>query len=382
MCGAALPYCATMPKWAPRRAGMDDKKKNGAVYGAFMKGLAIALPAFITIAVFVWVWGLLKDNVVAPIIAGLDAPKVFAPREVTDAEKVLLGQMKEESDRQFANGGVKTFPDQLLEFDYVDDAKVKHYKLLRPPLPSEEPESYQGYSPLGKKRSPMQVVLDEWGLKREYDPGNGRVLTYNWGEYVLGSIIGLVFVVVLGFLARNFIGRRLFNLFEAIANKAPVIKLVYPHAKQLVQFFFSDDQENPLKFDTVVVIEWPRKGVWTVGFVTGSGIKCIQEVSGKRLVTVYIPSSPAPMTGYTLLIGADEVYRIDFKVEEVMKWVMTGGVLGPVDEMVRPMTGPQLALARSIDEQVRERRQQMERKTALLDKDAIAAEAKAEEKKE
>ena len=144
---------------------MDDKKKNGAVYGAFMKGLAIALPAFITIAVFVWVWGLLKDNVVAPIIAGLDAPKVFAPREVTDAEKVLLGQMKEESDRQFANGGVKTFPDQLLEFDYVDDAKVKHYKLLRPPLPSEEPESYQGYSPLGKKRSPMQVVLDEYALR-------------------------------------------------------------------------------------------------------------------------------------------------------------------------------------------------------------------------
>jgi uncharacterized membrane protein len=366
----------------PRRAGMTDKKKNGVVYGAFMKGLAIALPAFITIAVFVWVWGLLKDNVVAPIIAGLDAPKVLAPREVTEAEKILLGEMKEESDRQFANGGVKTFPDKLLEYDYTDDTKkIKHYKLLRPPLPSEEPELYQGYSPLGKKRSPMQVVLDDWGLKREYDPVNGRVLTYNWGEYVLGSVIGLVFVIVLGFLARNFLGRRLFNLFEAIANKAPVIKLVYPHAKQLVQFFFSDDQENPLKFDTVVVIEWPRKGVWTVGFVTGSGIKCIQEVSGTRLVTVYIPSSPAPMTGYTMLIGADEVYRVDFKVEDVMKWIMTGGVLGPVDEMVRPMTGPQFALARSIDEQVRERRQQMERKTALLDKEAIAAEAKAEEKK-
>lgn len=361
----------------------DPAKHNSVFYRAFIKGLAIALPAFITIAVFVWVWGLLKDNVVAPIIAGLDAPKVFAPREVTDAEKQLLGEMKETSDRQVANGGLKTFPSDLLQYDHTDDEGRKHYKLLRPPLPSEEPESYQGYSPLGKKRSPMQVVLDEWGFKRDYDANNGKVLTYHPLEYVLGSIIGLVFVVILGFLARNFIGRRLFSGFEALVTKTPVIKLVYPHAKQLVQFFFSEDESNPLKFDTVVFIEWPRKNIWTVGFVTGSGIKSVQELSGKRLVTVYVPSSPAPMTGYTMLIPADEVYRVNLKVEDVMKWVMTGGVLGPVDEMVRPMTGPQLALARSIDEQVRERRSQIERQTALIDKQAMAAEAKAaEEKKE
>lgn len=361
----------------------DAAKHNGVFYRAFMKGLAIALPAFITIAVFTWVWGLLKDNVVAPIIAGLDAPKVFTPRQVTDAEKALLGRMKEESDKQFANGGPKSFPEDLLEFEYIDNDRVKHYKLLRAPKPSEEPETYQGYSPLEKKRSPMQVVLDEWGLPREYDVANGRVLTYHPLEYVLGSVIGLVFVVIIGFLARNFIGRRFFALLESLVTRTPIIKMVYPHAKQLVQFFFSEDESNPLKFDTVVFIEWPRKNIWTVGFVTGSGIKSVQEISGKRLVTVYIPSSPAPMTGYTMLIPADEVYRVNLKVEDIMKWVMTGGVLGPVDEMVRPMTGPQLALARSIDEQVRERRSQIERQTALIDKQAMAAEAKAaEEKKE
>jgi uncharacterized membrane protein len=359
----------------------DAAKHNGVFYRAFIKGLAIALPAFITISVFVWIWGLLKDNVVAPIIAGLDAPKVFAPRQVTDAEKALLGQMKEESDKQFANGGPKTFPDDLIEYDYTDPQKVKHYKLLRPPKASEEPESYQGFSPLEKKRSPMQVVLDEWGLPRTYDVANGRVLNYHPLEYVLGSVIGLVFVVILGFIARNFIGRRFFALLESLVTRTPIVKLVYPHAKQLVQFFFSEDESNPLKFDTVVFIEWPRKGIWTVGFVTGSGIKSVQEISGKRLVTVYIPSSPAPMTGYTLLIPADEVHRVDLKVEEIMKWVMTGGVLGPADEMVRPMTGPQFALARSIDEQVRERRSQIERQTAIIDKQALAEEAKAEQEK-
>lgn len=357
-------------------------KQNSIFYRAFIKGLAIALPAFITITIFVWVWGLLKDNVVSPIISGLDAPKIFAARDVTDAEKRLLAEMKEESDLRFANGQPKTFPDGLLEYDYTDDKKVRHYKLLRPPAPSEEPESYQGYSPLGKKRSPMQVVLDEWGLKREYDPNNGRVLTYHWAEYVLGSVIGLVFVVILGFLARNFVGSRVFALLEGLVTRTPIIKLVYPHAKQLVQFFFSDDQDNPLKFDTVVFIEWPRKGIWTLGFVTGSGIKSVQELSGKRLVSVYIPSSPAPMTGYTLLIPADEVFRVNLKVEEAMKWVITGGVLGPVDEVVRPMTGPQLALARSIDEQVRERLQQMERKTAVIDKEALADGGSSDIKKE
>ncbi len=349
-----------------------EKKPVSPLYRAFMRGVSIAAPAFITIAVFAWVWGVLKDNVVTIIIASLDAPKVFNAREVSDAEVQRLGEMFEASREHVADGGA-AFPPDLVEPDKSKPMRAGKYsyKLLRPPVPTEEPEEFQGLSPLGKRRSPIQLLLDEWQLKREYEPGNGRVIAYNWAEYVLASVIGLVLVVFLGFAARNFAGRRLVELFNLLVSKAPVLKLVYPHVKQLVDFFFQE--KKLIEFDKVVACEWPRKGMWSLGFVTGSGLKCLQELTGRRLVTVYFPSSPTPMTGYTHYVPAEDVLSLAISVEDAMKIVISGGVLAPLEEMVKPHSGAQLALARGVDEQVRERHSKIAEQTAQMLKSEIQA---------
>jgi uncharacterized membrane protein len=101
-------------------------------------------------------------------------------------------------------------------------------------------------------------------------------------------------------------------------------------------------------------------------FVTGSGLRTVQEATGKRMVTVYVPSSPAPMTGYTMVMPADDVIQVDMTVEEAMKFVVSGGVLPPSDEQVKPASGAQYALTHSINEQVRKRQTTMLRKSDSL----------------
>lgn len=361
-------------------------KLKSPLYRAFMKGLAIALPAFITIAVFAWVWGLLKDNVVTMIIKALDGPTPFAPRELSAGEMEELKRQYKAAIFDRSQGKPVRFAMDLFEEPGLAHDPAKRNEeldrilklidanglvLRRQPAPHEEPELWQGLTPLGRKRSLNQFVLDEWGLRRPYDPETGRITGYSWLEYVAASLIGMVFVVILGFLARNFFGRRLFDLFEWVAGKAPIIKNVYPHAKQLVDFFFAE--KKPIEFDKVVAVEWPRERLWSIGFVTGSGLRTLQEHTGKRYVTVYFPSSPAPMTGYTHFVPVDEVLQLEMTVEEAMKLVISGGVLSPLTEMVRPQSGVQMALARKVDQQVRERHEKLAEQTAQMTKAEVEA---------
>jgi uncharacterized membrane protein len=226
-------------------------------------------------------------------------------------------------------------------------------------------------TPPGQRRSVLQLILDtnasengQNGIwKRDYDDF-GRVIAYNWFDYLLASVLGLALVVLLGFLARNFFGRKFVALLEWFVTRVPVVKSIYPHAKQLVEFFFTDSK--PIEFNTVAVIEYPRHGLWSLAFVTGSGLKAVQEATGKRMVTVYVPSSPAPMTGYCMIMPAEDVIQIDVSVEDAMKFVISGGVLSPKEQQVKPASGAQYALTHDISEQIRKRQTTMLQKSKAL----------------
>ena len=328
------------------------KRKSGPVQRAFLKGLAIILPAVITIAIFAWVWDILRVYVVELTIKAIDSVAVIEPRELTPEELSYLDE-----------GFFKRPSDQLtnrpLEQQYRTEANLR-----KMPAITDLPPSRRGYSPPGENRSVLQAILDANGWGRDYDgAGNVEEYGYNWFDYLLAAIVGMALVVLLGFLARNFAGRKLVSLLEWFVTRVPVVKSIYPHAKQLVEFFFTDNKA--IEFETVAIIEYPRHGLWSIVFVTGAGLRSVQDVTGRRMVTVYVPSSPAPMTGYTMVVAAEDVIQIDISVEEAMKYVISGGVLAPVDEMVRPSSGAQMALAGSIDKQVERR------KTSLMHRDQL-----------
>lgn len=331
------------------------KRKTGPIGRAFFKGLSIILPAVITIAIFAWVWDILRVYVIELTIQAIDSVKIYEPRRLSKAELDYL-------DDSFF---VVVIPENGEAWSSGETLRANE-SLKRVPRVMDLPVEYQGLTPPGRQRSILQYILDENGWHRTYDPVSGRVVSYNWFDYLLAAVLGLTLVVLLGFLARNFLGRKFVALLEWFVTRVPVVKSIYPHAKQLVEFFFSDNKA--IEFDTVAVIEYPRHGLWSTVFVTGTGLKTVQEETGKRMVTVYVPSSPAPMTGYTMIMPAEDVIQVDMTVEEAMKFVVSGGVLPPIGEHVKPASGAQYALTHTINEQVRRRQTTMLRKAETLKK--------------
>ena len=134
-----------------------------------------------------------------------------------------------------------------------------------------------------------------------------------------------------GYLASGFLGRGLIASFDKALTRIPLVRSVYPYTKQLVDFFLSD---NELEFDTVVAAPYPSEGVWAIGFVTGGGLKTIHSELGGNFLSVFIPTSPMPMTGFTVFIEAERLIPLDISVDEALRVTVSAGVLVPESEQV------------------------------------------------
>jgi uncharacterized membrane protein len=171
-------------------------------------------------------------------------------------------------------------------------------------------------------RAGLTKLIPYWG------PADGIVQWWNNHRYMdlIGLIVAVVIVYVTGYLLGGFLGRSFYRKIERIITTLPVFKQVYPYVKQIVDFLFSDDKA--MKFNRVVMIEYPRRGIWSIGFQTGNAIAGSEGPAGDA-VTVFIPSSPTPFTGYAITVPRDEVIELPITVEEAIRYVVSGGVLAP-----------------------------------------------------
>ena len=133
-------------------------------------------------------------------------------------------------------------------------------------------------------------------------------------------------VYLLGLVITTVIGRKLLRLGDYLLNRVPFINTIYPYAKQLSDFLFG---ERKVKFSRVVAIEYPRKGIYSLGFVTSRGPERITEHTGKQMLAVFIPTSPTPITGWVVTLPADEVIDLKMNVDEAVRFTVTCGVLVP-----------------------------------------------------
>ena len=151
-----------------------------------------------------------------------------------------------------------------------------------------------------------------------------------WTEHVwmnfLGLIVAAIIVYICGRLVGGFIGRAFYKRIEKIMVAVPVIRKVYPYIKQLVDFLIND--EDKPKFSRVVAVEYPRKGIWSVGFMTGGSLQTIEKQIPDS-ITVFIPSSPTPFTGYTITVQKKDTVDLPISVEEAIRFAVSGGVLVP-----------------------------------------------------
>jgi uncharacterized membrane protein len=163
----------------------------------------------------------------------------------------------------------------------------------------------------------------------------------HWYLEAAGLVVAILLIYFAGMLLGGLIGRKIYAKLEAWISRLPGFKQVYPHVKQLVDLIMGD---KPMAFKRVVMVEYPRKGIWTLGLVTSGSLKAVAEQTGAGAVTVFIPSTPTPFTGFTINVAEDEVVDVPISVDEALRFVLTGGVLvperqaiGPVDEVARAL---------------------------------------------
>jgi len=149
-----------------------------------------------------------------------------------------------------------------------------------------------------------------------------------------GVVVAIVGLCVAAYFVGTFLGTQIIRLLEAWIVRIPVLRRVYPGAKQVSEFFFS---ERAVEFRRVVAVEFPRKGMWMVAFVTGRGLKAISDHAGTELLSVFIPSTPAPVTGWVVSVPRDEIVDLDITVDEAFQYLISAGVIVPQAERIESL---------------------------------------------
>jgi len=165
--------------------------------------------------------------------------------------------------------------------------------------------------------------------------------TFNWVDSLLGNLLrqylgiripGLGFLItvaaifVAGLVANNVFGNRVLKVVENGFANIPLVKPIYTAIRQIIDAFSA---QRKSVFESVAMIEYPRKGIYGVGFVTGSGLGEVQEKTSQDVVALFLPTTPNPTSGFLLLVPREELIPLEMSVEEALKLIISGGVIVP-----------------------------------------------------
>jgi len=143
-----------------------------------------------------------------------------------------------------------------------------------------------------------------------------------------GLLFTLAGIFIVGALTSNFAGKRLLALGEKIVARIPVMRMLYNGTKQFMETFFAKDKDGQ-GFRKVVLIEFPRKGVYSVGFITSKTRGELKKLIGDGMVNIFLPTTPNPTSGFFMVVPEKEIIHLDMSVEDAFKVIMTGGIVVP-----------------------------------------------------
>ena len=158
-------------------------------------------------------------------------------------------------------------------------------------------------------------------LPKEINPNN--YLPYNIPGIEI--IIALLLITLIGWLSLSFIGKKLLNIFDNILNKIPILRTIYSAFTQMLETFTS----NKVSKKNVVLVEYPRKGTWAVGFATNKNTGEIKNKIGQEVVNVFVPTTPNPTSGFLLMFPKDDVIYLDITFEQASKFIVSAGSTNP-----------------------------------------------------
>ena len=293
------------------QVAVKPKKPASKSTRFIIRGMATLLPAVLTLWLLVFAYGFVRDKIAAPINWGVQGVVIeftdwpiptdedFA--DVWQAESILTATQRE------------GWEDEAGNFNGLSDRELREKRLL------------------WMKGQP-EIIMDarRVQLEKKWNTiaiGNWHVLD------LIGLIVAIILFYFAGALMSNVIGRQLKNRGEKFIDRVPLIRRVYPAVKQVTDFFFGDSDEK-LKFNRVVAVEYPRKGLYSVGLVTGDTMRDIEDAMGEPCLTVFVPSSPTPFTGYVITVPIKDTIDLGITIEDALKFAVSGGVLVPPKQTI------------------------------------------------
>ena len=144
----------------------------------------------------------------------------------------------------------------------------------------------------------------------------------------LGVALTVLPVIATGMIFANLFGRRLVRLWEDILARIPLVRSIYSSVKQITETLFSSQGKS---FKKVVLVEYPRRELWTLAFVTGDTAQQLIDIVDRDLVSIYVPTTPNPTSGFFLMVPREDVVELDISVEAGLKLILSTGVVIPDD---------------------------------------------------
>jgi len=142
----------------------------------------------------------------------------------------------------------------------------------------------------------------------------------------LGMVLAVIVLLVTGLALTNLVGRQLVSWWEDLMKRIPVVRSIYSGAKTFTETVFTPKGQA---FKRVLLVQYPREGIWTLGFQSGDEVGEAAHLSGRRLVCVFIPTTPNPTSGFIIMVPREDVRPLDMTVDDAMRWIFTLGVASP-----------------------------------------------------
>jgi uncharacterized membrane protein len=268
---------------------------------AVLRGLGGFLAPLLTIVILLWVWQTLKYYILAPVET---ASRNFIAWQIADIKPDIPPDAIPDSERPnvFLIDGEEYYRLEVGELIPLDvyDTVVMNSDVV----PVWAHEFYRRWVELEYLRPWIVVPI--------------FLVVFLGLMYLLGSLFAVG------------IGRALWSLFEDSLGRLPIVRAVYAPVKQVTDYMFRQDEPQ---FHRVVAIEYPRRGVWTIAFVTGDGLADVQKFSGEPMVTVLFPTSPTPIAGNTKIVARRETLDLPMTIDQAFQYVLSFGVVVP-DEQI------------------------------------------------
>jgi len=142
----------------------------------------------------------------------------------------------------------------------------------------------------------------------------------------LGIVLTIVLLLITGVLAANIVGRSMVGLWESMLERIPVVRSVYSAAKNFAEIVFSESSQS---FKKVLLIEYPRKGLYSLAFQTSSELGEVQGRTGGEVICTFVPTTPNPTSGFIIIVPRKDVIELDMEVDEALKMIISLGVVVP-----------------------------------------------------